>query len=42
MSDPDVIVRRCRVRNDEFTPAWASIKLAQGVRKRLEEPQEWK
>jgi len=35
MSNPDGIVRRCRLPNDEFTPAWTSIKLAQGVHERL-------
>ncbi len=35
MRNPDGIVRRCRLPNDEFTPAWTSIKLAPGVHERL-------
>lgn len=35
MTNPDGVVRRCRLPNDEFTPAWTSIKLAQGVHERL-------
>jgi len=33
--NPEGIARRCRLPNDEFTPAWTSIKLADGVRERL-------
>ncbi len=35
MGNPEGIARRCRLPNDEFTPAWTSIKLADGVRERL-------
>ena len=35
MSNPEGIVRRCLLPNDEFTPAWTSIKLAAGVHERL-------
>src|SRR3989454_4966860 len=35
MSNPDGIARRCRLPNDEFEPAWTSIKLADGVHDRL-------
>lgn len=35
MSNPDGIARRCLLPNDEFTPAWTSIKLAAGVHERL-------
>jgi DNA polymerase III delta prime subunit len=35
MSNPDGIARRCQLPNDEFGPAWTSIKLADGVHDRL-------
>jgi pachytene checkpoint protein 2 len=35
MSNPDGIARRCRLPDDEFGPAWTSIKLANGVHDRL-------
>ena len=35
MGNPDGIARRCRLPNDEFEPAWTSIKLADGVHDRL-------
>src|SRR6266545_1010301 len=35
MGNPDGIARRCRLPNDEFDPAWTSIKLADGVHDRL-------
>jgi len=35
MGNPDGIARRCRLPNDEFGPAWTSIKLADGVHDRL-------
>jgi AAA+ superfamily predicted ATPase len=35
MGNPEGIARRCRLPSDEFTPAWTSIKLADGVRERL-------
>src|SRR6266849_1435585 len=35
MGNPEGIARRCRLPNDEFGPAWTSIKLADGVRERL-------
>jgi pachytene checkpoint protein 2 len=35
MGNPDGIARRCRLPNDEFEPAWTSIKLADGVHERL-------
>lgn len=35
MSNPDGIAHRCRIPNDEFEPAWSSIKLSDGVRERL-------
>jgi pachytene checkpoint protein 2 len=35
MGNPEGIARRCRLPNDEFGPAWTSIKLADGVHDRL-------
>jgi pachytene checkpoint protein 2 len=35
MGNPEGIARRCRLPNDEFGPAWTSIKLADGVHNRL-------
>jgi pachytene checkpoint protein 2 len=35
MGSPEGIARRCRLPNDEFGPAWTSIKLADGVHDRL-------
>src|SRR5580704_4204866 len=35
MSNPDGVARRCRIPDEEFAPAWTSIKLADGVRERL-------
>ena len=35
MDNPDGIARLCRLPNDEFDPAWTSIKLANGVHDRL-------
>jgi hypothetical protein len=35
MGNPDGIAQRCRLPNDEFSPAWTSIKLADGVHDRL-------
>jgi len=35
MGNPDGIPRRCRLRDEEFRPAWTSIKLADGVHDRL-------
>src|SRR3984957_9479022 len=35
MGNPDGVARRCRIPDEEFAPAWASIKLADGVRERL-------
>ena len=35
MGNPAGIARRCRLPNDEFEPAWTSIKLADGVHDRL-------
>jgi pachytene checkpoint protein 2 len=35
MSNPDGIVRHCRLPDEEFGPAWTSIKLADGVHDRL-------
>ena len=35
MSNPDGVARRCILPNEEFTPAWGSIMLADGVRERL-------
>jgi SpoVK/Ycf46/Vps4 family AAA+-type ATPase len=34
-SNPEGIARRCPLPNDEFSPAWTSIKLAAGVHDRL-------
>jgi pachytene checkpoint protein 2 len=34
-SNPEGIARRCRLPNEEFDPAWASIKLSAGVHERL-------
>lgn len=36
MSNPDGVARKCRLPNDDqFGPAWTSIKVPQGVRERL-------
>ena len=35
MSNPEGIARRSKLPNDEFGPAWTSIKLASGVHERL-------
>jgi len=35
MDNPEGIARRCWLPNDEFGPAWTSIKLADGVHNRL-------
>jgi AAA+ superfamily predicted ATPase len=35
MSNPEGVARLCRLPDDEFVPAWTSIKLADGVRERL-------
>jgi pachytene checkpoint protein 2 len=35
MNIPDGVARRCYLPNEEFLPAWSSIKLADGVRERL-------
>jgi hypothetical protein len=35
MNNPDGVARQCRLPNDEFMAAWTSIKLAEGVGKRL-------
>jgi len=35
MGNPEGVARRCRLPNDDFGPAWTSIKLADGVRERL-------
>lgn len=35
MSNPEGVARRCSLPKDEFTPAWSSIKLPEGVRERL-------
>ena len=35
MNQPDGVARQCSLPNDEFAPAWASIKLADGIRERL-------
>jgi AAA+ superfamily predicted ATPase len=35
MSNPDGVARRCKIPDEEFTPAWTSIKVADGVRERL-------
>ena len=35
MGNPEGIARRCRLPNDEFVPAWTSIKLADGIHDRL-------
>ena len=35
MDNPEGVARRCRLPNEEFLPAWTSIKLADGVRERL-------
>jgi AAA+ superfamily predicted ATPase len=35
MGNPEGIARRCRLPNDEFGPAWTSIKLVDGVHNRL-------
>lgn len=35
MSNPEGIAHRCRVPNEEFTSAWTSIKLPDGVHQRL-------
>ncbi len=35
MSNSDGVARRCRIPDEEFAPAWTSIKLADGVRERL-------
>ena len=34
-SNPDGVARWCRLPDDEFAPAWTSIKLSAGVRERL-------
>lgn len=35
MSNPDGVARRCQLPNEAFVPAWAAIKLAEGVHERL-------
>jgi AAA+ superfamily predicted ATPase len=35
MSNPDGVARHCPLPSDEFTPAWNSIMLADGIRERL-------
>lgn len=35
MGNSDGVARRCQLPNDEFAPAWTSIKLADGIRERL-------
>lgn len=35
MNQPDGVARQCSLPNDEFAPAWTSIKLASGIRERL-------
>ncbi len=35
MTNPDGIARRCQLPNEEFGPAWTSIKLGAGVHDRL-------
>jgi SpoVK/Ycf46/Vps4 family AAA+-type ATPase len=35
VNSPDGVARRCRLPNDDFEPAWLSIKLPDGVRERL-------
>ncbi len=34
-NNPPGVARKCRLPDDAFTPAWTSIKLAEGVRERL-------
>jgi hypothetical protein len=35
MGNPDAIARLCRLPDEEFGPAWTSIKLPDGVHDRL-------
>lgn len=35
MTNPEGVARRCRLPNDEFSLAWTSIKVADGMRERL-------
>jgi AAA+ superfamily predicted ATPase len=35
LSNPEGIARRCRLPDDDFTPAWSSIKLPSGTHERL-------
>lgn len=35
VNSPDGVARRCRLPNEDFEPAWLSIKLPDGVRERL-------
>jgi hypothetical protein len=35
IGNPDGVARKCRLPNDEFVPAWTSIKVGAGVRERL-------
>ena len=35
IGNPDGVARKCRLPDDEFAPAWTSIKVAAGVRERL-------
>jgi SpoVK/Ycf46/Vps4 family AAA+-type ATPase len=35
VNSPDGVARRCQLPNEDFEPAWASIKLPDGVRERL-------
>jgi AAA+ superfamily predicted ATPase len=35
IGNPDGVARKCKLPDDEFTPAWTAIKVAAGVRERL-------